>query len=191
LSSRYSDHEAHMEMANAYYYLANRYYGIAISKRYSQDRYLLSEKKREDGFYLYLNKSFDTIIDKAVSYINFAIFLYPDDADYYIKKAEMLTFAQALKIQVLQSDKTYKTVIDLVPSYRDDDIANERYAGYGKLSFQTADLEGDIIDSLIMAKSKIKTKPNTASIMLANSYLINGRYSDAAREYEEAGIPYG
>lgn len=186
LASRYSDHEAHSELANAYYYLANRYYGIAMSKRYSKERYVLSEKKREDGFYLYLNKSFDTITDKAVSYMNFAIFLYPDDSDYYIKKAEMLTFAQALQMQVLQDDKIYKSIIELVPSYRDNGVTNDRYMGYNKLAFQSVNLESDIIDSLIMAKSKVKTKPNMVSIMLANSYLMNGRYSDAASEYKEA-----
>lgn len=188
LSSRYSDHETHAELANAYYYLANRYYGIAMSKQYSKERYVLSEKQREDGFYLYLNKSFNTIVDKAVSYIDFAIFLYPDDADYYIKKAEMLTFAQALQMQVYQEDKTYKSIIELVPSYRDNDVNNDRYIGYNKLSFQNVNLESDIIDALIMAKSKVKTKPNMVSIMLANSYLMNGRYSDAASEYKEAEI---
>ena len=188
LSTRYSDHEAHAELANAYYYLANRYYGIAMSKQYSKERYVLSEKQREDGFYLYLNKSFNTIVDKAVSYMDFAIFLYPDDADYYIKKAEMLTFAQALQIQVYQEDKTYKSVIELVPSYRDNNVNNDRYVGYNKLSFQSVNLESEIIDSLIMAKSKVKTKPNMVSIMLANSYLMNGRYSDAALEYKEAEI---
>lgn len=188
LSSRYSDHEAHAELANAYYYLANRYYGIAMSKQYSKERYVLSEKLREDGFYLYLNKSFNTIVDKAVSYIDFAIFLYPDDSDYYIKKAEMLTFAQALQMQVYQDDKTYKSIIELVPSYRDNNVNNDRYVGYNKLSFQNVNLESDIIDSLIMAKSKVKTKPNMVSIMLANSYLMNGRYSDAASEYKEAEI---
>ena len=188
LSTRYSDHEAHAELANAYYYLANRYYGIAMSKQYSKERYVLSEKQREDGFYLYLNKSFNTIVDKAVSYMDFAIFLYPDDADYYIKKAEMLTFAQALQIQVYQEDKTYKSIIELVPSYRDNNVNNDRYVGYNKLSFQSVNLESEIIDSLIMAKSKVKTKPNMVSIMLANSYLMNGRYSDAALEYKEAEI---
>ena len=188
LSTRYSDHEAHAELANAYYYLANRYYGIAMSKQYSKERYVLSEKQREDGFYLYLNKSFNTIVDKAVSYMDFAIFLYPDDSDYYIKKAEMLTFAQALQMQVYQDDKTYKSIIELVPSYRDNNVNNDRYIGYNKLSFQSANLESDIIDSLIMAKSKVKTKPNMVSIMLANSYLMNGRYSDAASEYKEAEI---
>ena len=188
LSTRYSDHETHAELANAYYYLANRYYGIAMSKQYSKERYVLSEKQREDGFYLYLNKSFNTIVDKAVSYMDFAIFLYPDDADYYIKKAEMLTFAQALQMQVYQDDKTYKSVIELVPSYRDNNVNNDRYIGYNKLSFQNVNLESDIIDSLIMAKSKVKTKPNMVSIMLANSYLMNGRYSDAAAEYKEAEI---
>ena len=186
LSTRYSDHEAHAELANAYYYLANRYYGMAISKQNSPDRYVLSEKKREDGFYLYLNKSFNAIVDKAASYINFAIFLYPDNEDYYIRKAEMLTFAQALKMQVLQDQKTSKSVIELVPAYRDNAITNDKYMGYNMLAFQTADLDSEIIDSLIMAKSKVKTKPNIVSIMLANSYLINGRYSDAANEYKEA-----
>ena len=188
LSTRYSDHETHAELANAYYYLANRYYGIAMSKQYSKERYVLSEKQREDGFYLYLNKSFNTIVDKAVSYMDFAIFLYPDDSDYYIKKAEMLTFAQALQMQVYQDDKTYKSIIELVPSYRDNNVNNDRYVGYNKLSFQNVNLESDIIDSLIMAKSKVKTKPNMVSIMLANSYLMNGRYSDAAAEYKEAEI---
>ena len=188
LSTRYSDHETHAELANAYYYLANRYYGIAMSKQYSKERYVLSEKQREDGFYLYLNKSFNTIVDKAVSYMDFAIFLYPDDSDYYIKKAEMLTFAQALQMQVYQDDKTYKSIIELVPSYRDNNVNNDRYVGYNKLSFQNVNLESDIIDSLIMAKSKVKTKPNMVSIMLANSYLMNGRYSDASSEYKEAEV---
>ena len=186
LSTRYSDHEAHAELANAYYYLANRYYGMAIDKQYSPDRYVLSEKKREDGFYLYLNKSFNTILDKANSYIDFAIFLYPDNEDYYVKKAEMLTFAQALKMQVLQDQKTYKSVIELVPAYRDNNITNDKYMGYNMLAFQTSNLDSEIIDALIMAKSKVKTKPNVISIMLANSYLINGRYSDAVDEYKEA-----
>ncbi|MEI0747883.1 ABC transporter [Brachyspira pulli] len=186
LSTRYSDHEAHAELANAYYYLANRYYGMAISKQYSKERYVISDKKREDGFYLYLNKSFNAIVEKAVSYIDFAIFLYPDNEDYYIKKAEMLTFAQALKMQVLQNEKTYKSVIELVPAYKDNTITNDRYLGYNMLAFQNANLDSDIIDSLIMAKSKVKTKPNVVSIMLANSYLINGRYSDAVMEYKEA-----
>ena len=186
LSTRYSDHEAHAELANAYYYLANRYYGMAISKQYSKERYVISDKKREDGFYLYLNKSFDAIVNKAVSYIDFAIFLYPDNEDYYIKKAEMLTFAQALKMQVLQNEKTYRSVIELVPAYKDNAITNDKYLGYNMLAFQNANLDSDIIDSLIMAKSKVKTKPNVVSIMLANSYLINGRYSDAVMEYKEA-----
>ena len=186
LSTRYSDHEAHAELANAYYYLANRYYGMALSKQYSKERYVVSDKKREDGFYLYLNKSFEAIVDKAVSYIDFAIFLYPDEEDYYIKKAEMLTFAQALKMQVLQDTKTYKSVIELVPAYKDNTITNDVYMGYNLLAFQTADLDSEIIDALIMAKSKVKTKPNIVSIMLANSYLINGRYSDAVNEYKEA-----
>ncbi|WP_028329072.1 PD40 domain-containing protein [Brachyspira alvinipulli] len=186
ISTRYSDHEAHAELANAYYYLANRYYSMAIGKQYSPDRYVLSEKKREDGFYLYLNKSFNAIVDKAKSYIDFAIFLYPDNEDYYIKKAEMLTFAQALKMQVLQDQKTYKSVIELVPAYKDDAVTNDKYMGYNMLAFQTANLDSEIIDSLIMAKSKVRTKPNVVSLMLANSYLINGRYSDAANEYKEA-----
>ena len=186
LSTRYSDHEAHAELANAYYYLANRYYGMAISKQYSKERYVVSDKKREDGFYLYLNKSFNAIVDKAVSYIDFAIFLYPDEEDYYVKKAEMLTFAQALKMQVLQDDKTQKSVIELVPAYKNNEITNNGYMGYNMLAFQTASLDSEIIDALIMAKSKVKTKPNIVSIMLANSYLINGRYSDAAEEYKEA-----
>ncbi|WP_295162554.1 ABC transporter [uncultured Brachyspira sp.] len=186
LSSRYSSHEAHAELANAYYYLANRYYSAALSKQYSKERYVISDKKREDGFYLYLNKSFNTIVDKAVSYIDFAIFLYPDEENYYIKKAEMLTFAQALKMQVLQNDKTYKSVIELVPAYKNNFSTNDKYIGYNLLSFQTANLDSEIIDALIMAKSKIKTKPNIVSIMLANSYLINGRYTDAAYEYKEA-----
>ena len=186
LSTRYSSHEAHAELANAYYYLANRYYGMAISKQYSPERYVVSDKKREDGFYLYLNKAFNSIVDKAVSYIDFAIFLYPDDDNYYIKKAEMLTFAQALKMQVLQDEKVYKSVIELVPAYKNNAITNNTYMGYNMLAFQNANLDSDIIDSLIMAKSKVKTKPNIVSIMLANSYLINGRYSDAANEYKEA-----
>ena len=188
LSTRYSEHAAHAELANAYYYLANRYYGIAMSKQYDSERYVLSEKKREDGFYLYLNKSFNTIVDKAVSYMDFAIFLYPDEENYYIKKAEMLTFAEALKMQVLQSDKTYKSIMELVPSYKDNNVNNDKYIGYNQLTLQTPNLESEIIDSLIMAKSKIKTKPNVVSIMLANSYLINGRYSDAANEYKEAEV---
>lgn len=52
--------------------------------------------------------AFDTIVEKAVSYINFAIFLYPDEENYYVKKAEMLTFAQALRMQVLQDEKHLK-----------------------------------------------------------------------------------
>lgn len=186
LSTRYSSHEAHAELANAYYYLANRYYGIAVSKQYSPERYVVSEKKREDGFYLYLNMAFDTIVEKAVSYINFAIFLYPDEENYYVKKAEMLTFAQALRMQVLQDEKTSKSVIELVPAYKDNAITNGQYMGYNMLAFQTQNLDSEIIDSLIMAKSKVRTKPNVVSIMLANSYLINGRYSDAVNEYKEA-----
>ena len=186
LSTRYSSHEAHAELANAYYYLANRYYGIAISKQYSPERYVVSEKKREDGFYLYLNKAFDTIVEKAASYINFAIFLYPDEENYYVKKAEMLTFAQALRMQVLQDEKISRSVIELVPAYKDNAITNGQYMGYNMLAFQTQNLDSEIIDSLIMAKSKVRTKPNVVSIMLANSYLINGRYSDAVNEYKEA-----
>ncbi|WP_300370710.1 ABC transporter, partial [Brachyspira sp.] len=186
LATRYSSHEAHAELANAYYYLANRYYGIAISKQYSKERYVVSDKKREDGFYLYLNKSFNSIVKKAVSYIDFAIFLYPEEENYYIKKAEMLTFAQALKMQVIQDEKVYRSVMELVPAYKNNSLTNDVYLGYNMLTFQKANLDSDIIDSLIMAKSKVKTKPNIVSIMLANSYLINGRYSDAANEYKEA-----
>lgn len=50
LSTRYSSHEAHAELANAYYYLANRYYGIAVSKQYSPERYVVSEKKEKTDF---------------------------------------------------------------------------------------------------------------------------------------------
>lgn len=186
LENRYSSHEAHAELANAYYYLANRYYGMALLKQYSKERYVISDKKREDGFYLYLNKSFNSIVNNAVSYIDFAIFLYPEEENYYIKKAEMLTFAQALKMQVLQDEKVYKSVMELVPAYKDNSATNNTYIGYNMLAFQTANLDADIIDALIMAKSKVKTKPSIVSIMLANSYLINGRYSDAANEYKEA-----
>ena len=76
--------------------------------------------------------------------------------------------------------------MELVPSYKDNNVNNDKYIGYNQLTLQTPNLESEIIDALIMAKSKIKTKPNVVSIMLANSYLINGRYSDAANEYKEA-----
>lgn len=188
LKNRYSDHTAHAELASTYYYLANRYYNLAMEKQYSKDRYIVSDKKREDGFYYYLNKSFNSIVKDAVSYIDFAIFLYPNNPDYYIKKAEMLSFAQALKMRVLQEDKTYKSVIELVSAYNDDKSTNERFLGYTTIAFQTADLESETINALLQAKSKMSGKVNLVSLMLANAYLINGRYSDAANEYKEFSV---
>ncbi len=184
IKTKYSDHKSHYELANAYYYLANRYYSIAISKQNSADRYEVAEKKREDGFYLYLNKSFNTVLEKSLSYINFAIFLYPDDVEYYIKKAEMLTFADALKTQVLQEDKTYKSIIELVPSYVDNNVTNENYIGFNTLPFLSYNIETDIINTLLIAKSR--SDANSINIMLANAFLINGRYSDALWAYSLA-----
>lgn len=185
LKTRYSDHSAHAELASTYYYLANRYYNLALEKQSSKNRYIVSDKKREDGFYFYLNKSFNAIVKNALSYIDFAIFLYPNNQDYYLKKAEMLSFAQALKMQVILEDKTYKSIMELVPAYNDNTYTNNRFAGYNTLAFQTSDLDSKMINALVEAKNRTKNSPNIISLMLANAYLINGRYLDAAKEYAE------
>lgn len=188
LKTRYSDHTAHAELASTYYYLASRYYSLAIEKEKSKDRYLIHDKRREDAFYYYLNKSFTSITEDAVSYIDFAIFLNPDNTEYYIKKAEMLSFAQGIQMQVLQDDKTSKSILEILPTYSQDNKSAAKYFGYSKLSFKTTDIDGAIINSLIEAKRRVSKDNTKLSLMLANAYLVNGRYIDASKEYQNASV---
>lgn len=184
---RYTDDTSHSELALTYYYLASRYYQKAIALEKSPNRYIMRDRKREDGFYYYLNKSFNSIIENACFYIDFACFLNPNNGSYYIKKAEMLSFASALRVRIMQDDKTYRSLVELLPSYSEDNVKQNKIDGYYNIAFKSSDIEARIISSLEEARAILGKSGDDAniSIMLANAYLINGRYEDAKTEYEK------
>lgn len=190
LSTKYSDPFSHIEIATAYYYLANMYYNHAMENATGKNRYILSQKRRQDGFSLYLMKAFETIINDAVSAIDVAIFLSPDTVEYYIFKAQMLSTAMAMRIEVKAENKRERSLLDLVSIYSDDSLPTPNPAQFGRFRLSSDTLESDILSALIEAKRQVieisKDGNPQISLMLANAYMINGRYSEAAEEYKEA-----
>ncbi len=189
LENRYSDPNSHLEIATSYYYLANKYYSYAIQNAYGNNRYLVQNKRRQDGFSLYLLKAFNTIINEATSAIDIAIFLEPKKTDYYIFKAQMLATAMTMRIEIKANDKKEQSLLDLVASYQDDVEVTPNIEDFSRYQMYADTLEYDILAALIEAKRHIDENyidSSQLSLMLANAYLINGLYVEATEEYEKA-----
>lgn len=168
LKTRYSDANAHLEIATSYYYLANRYYSYAIANKAGKNRYHLQNNRRQDRFSLYLLKAFDTIINKASSAIDLAIFLAPENTDYYTFKAKLLATALTMRIEITsEGSSDHQSLLDFVGLYKDDSAKTPNVDTISHYQLSADTLEYDIYAALSEAKYQMK------SSLLTNSQANN------------------
>ncbi len=163
LATRYSDANAHLEIATSYYYLANRYYSYAIANKTGKNRYHLQQKRRQDRFSLYLLKAFETIIGEAASAIDLAIFLQPENIEYYTFKAKLLATALTMRIEIASDGADEQSLLDLVNLYKDENEKTPRIDTISHYQLSSDTLEYDIYAALAEAKYQMKTALITAA----------------------------
>ncbi len=164
LETRYSDANAHLEIATSYYYLANRYYSYAIANKSGKNRYHLQNNRRQDRFSLYLLKAFEAIVHDASGAIDLAIFLQPENTEYYIFKAKLLATALTMRIEITSAGDSEQSLLDLVNLYKDDNAKTPNIDTISHYQLSADTLEYDILASLLEAKYRMKTAlVNTAA----------------------------